>query len=56
MIEDIAKRMGEGMAEFIEREVTTVEDYDKYCYYVAGLVGVGLSQVNLFFSHLLFVF
>jgi len=34
------------MAEFIEREVITLEDWDLYCHYVAGLVGVGLS--NLF--------
>ncbi len=33
------------MAEFIEKEVLTVADYDLYCHYVAGLVGIGLSQV-----------
>lgn len=37
------KRMGDGMAEFIEKDVETVDDYDKYCFYVAGLVGLGLS-------------
>lgn len=26
-------------------QVETVEDYDLYCHYVAGLVGVGLSQL-----------
>ncbi len=45
VIADITRRMGEGMAEFIEKEVLTVKDYDLYCHYVAGLVGIGLSQV-----------
>ena len=42
---DITKRMGEGMADFIEKEIETVEEYDTYCFYVAGLVGVGLSKL-----------
>lgn len=42
--------MGEGMAEFIEREVLTVADYDLYCHYVAGLVGIGLSQVRFYLA------
>ncbi|MQM13925.1 hypothetical protein Taro_046853, partial [Colocasia esculenta] len=46
VIEDITQRMGAGMAKFICQEVETVEDYDEYCHYVAGLVGLGLS--NLF--------
>jgi farnesyl-diphosphate farnesyltransferase len=25
--------------------VITVEDYDEYCHYVAGLVGLGLSRL-----------
>lgn len=45
VIADITRRMGEGMAEFIEKEVLTIKDYDLYCHYVAGLVGIGLSQV-----------
>jgi len=45
VIADITKRMGAGMAEFIPKEVKTVDEYDKYCYYVAGLVGVGLSKL-----------
>eukprot|EP00899_Mesostigma_viride_P007233 jgi/Mesvir1/16510/Mv10063-RA.1 len=45
VIADITRRMGEGMAEFIVREVETVEDYDLYCHYVAGLVGLGLSRL-----------
>ncbi|OVA20399.1 Squalene/phytoene synthase [Macleaya cordata] len=44
-IEDITKRMGAGMAKFILKEVETVDEYDEYCHYVAGLVGLGLSKL-----------
>eukprot|EP00262_Sarcandra_glabra_P009910 TRINITY_DN24744_c0_g1_i1.p1 TRINITY_DN24744_c0_g1~~TRINITY_DN24744_c0_g1_i1.p1 ORF type:complete len:410 (-),score=52.64 TRINITY_DN24744_c0_g1_i1:517-1746(-) len=44
-IEDITKRMGAGMAKYICKEVETVDDYDEYCHYVAGLVGLGLSKL-----------
>ncbi|KAK9691022.1 hypothetical protein RND81_09G171100 [Saponaria officinalis] len=44
-IEDITKRMGAGMAKFICNEVKTVDDYDEYCHFVAGLVGLGLSKL-----------
>jgi len=43
VIADICKRMGYGMAEFLQKEVVTVKDYELYCHYVAGLVGIGLS-------------
>jgi farnesyl-diphosphate farnesyltransferase len=45
VIADITKRMGRGMADFIESEVNTLEDWDTYCHYVAGLVGIGLSDL-----------
>ncbi|KAJ6827588.1 squalene synthase-like [Iris pallida] len=45
VIEDITKRTGAGMAKFICKEVETVNDYDEYCHYVAGLVGLGLSKL-----------
>ncbi|KAK7257984.1 hypothetical protein RIF29_32349 [Crotalaria pallida] len=44
-IEDITLRMGAGMAKFICKEVETIDDYDEYCHYVAGLVGLGLSKL-----------
>ncbi|KAB2603221.1 squalene synthase-like [Pyrus ussuriensis x Pyrus communis] len=44
-IEDITRRMGDGMAKFILKEVETIDDYDEYCHYVAGLVGLGLSKL-----------
>lgn len=43
VITDICYKMGNGMADFGESEVKTIEDYDQYCHYVAGLVGIGLS-------------
>lgn len=45
VIVDTCKRMGEGMADFSERAIVTVADYDLYCHYVAGLVGCGLSDL-----------
>ncbi|KAG1666441.1 hypothetical protein FOA52_015111 [Chlamydomonas sp. UWO 241] len=45
VIADITRRMGEGMHEYIVKDVVTIEDYNKYCHYVAGLVGIGLSQL-----------
>lgn len=45
IINDICRRMGEGMAEFVEKPIKTMADYDKYCHYVAGLVGIGLSDL-----------
>lgn len=43
VIDNITKQMGHGMADFAEKNVKTVGDYDLYCHYVAGLVGIGLS-------------
>mmetsp|Transcript_9663 Transcript_9663/g.14555 ORF Transcript_9663/g.14555 Transcript_9663/m.14555 type:complete len:451 (+) Transcript_9663:23-1375(+) len=51
VIKDITQRMGHGMAEFLGSgtdRVHTIQEWDKYCHYVAGLVGIGLS--NLFAS------
>eukprot|EP00967_Tisochrysis_lutea_P001223 scaffold1624_cov16-Tisochrysis_lutea.AAC.1 len=45
VIADITKGMGDGMAKFIEKEVKKTSEYDLYCHYVAGLVGIGLSQL-----------
>lgn len=45
VIADICHRMGCGMAEFVDKDVTSKQDWDKYCHYVAGLVGIGLSRL-----------
>ena len=45
VIVDINRQMGEGMASFVERKVESIADYDLYCHYVAGLVGIGLSDL-----------
>ncbi|KZT59064.1 farnesyl-diphosphate farnesyltransferase [Calocera cornea HHB12733] len=52
VIRDITKKTGKGMADFCDRVspgrsfyVETIEEYDLYCHYVAGLVGEGLSRL-----------
>eukprot|EP01035_Chromulina_nebulosa_P018819 gene18819-24591_t len=49
VIQDITKRMGQGMASFVQRDLkqgtVTIEDYNLYCHFVAGLVGEGLSRL-----------
>ena len=38
--------MGIGMADFCEgKKVVTMEDYNLYTHYVAGLVGIGLTRL-----------
>lgn len=44
-IKDICMRMGHGMADYQEKKVSSLESYDLYCHYVAGLVGWGLSDL-----------
>lgn len=52
IIKDITKKMGNGMADYINDEefnlngVNTIKDYDLYCHYVAGLVGEGLTKIS----------
>ncbi|KAL3469424.1 isoprenoid synthase domain-containing protein [Aspergillus californicus] len=51
IIQDITDKMGNGMADYVRKaaledaSVKTVEEYDLYCYYVAGLVGEGLTRL-----------
>jgi len=49
VISDINKRMGAGMARFVAADLKqgtrSMEEYDLYCHFVAGLVGEGLSRL-----------
>ncbi|NXL93068.1 FDFT synthase, partial [Alectura lathami] len=45
VISDICHKMGVGMAEFLEKKVDSQHEWDQYCHYVAGLVGIGLSRL-----------
>ncbi|GFG20761.1 probable squalene synthase [Aspergillus udagawae] len=51
VIKDITGRMGNGMADYCRKaalddaSVKTVEEYDLYCWYVAGLVGEGSTRL-----------
>ncbi|AAS53815.1 AFR444Cp [Eremothecium gossypii ATCC 10895] len=51
VIADITHKMGNGMADYILDEkfnlsgLETIQDYDRYCHYVAGLVGDGLTHL-----------
>ncbi|XP_054843904.1 squalene synthase-like isoform X2 [Eublepharis macularius] len=45
VIVEVCHRMGLGMAEFLEKKVDSKQDWDRYCHYVAGLVGIGLSRL-----------
>ncbi|KAI9680350.1 MAG: bifunctional farnesyl-diphosphate farnesyltransferase/squalene synthase [Trizodia sp. TS-e1964] len=50
IIKDITEKMGNGMADYAkdashEAGINSIQDYDLYCYYVAGLVGEGLTRL-----------
>ncbi|KAH1490587.1 hypothetical protein LV164_007014 [Aspergillus fumigatus] len=51
VIKDITEKMGNGMADYCRKaalddaSVKTVEEYDLYCWYVAGLVGEGSTRL-----------
>jgi farnesyl-diphosphate farnesyltransferase len=53
IIKDMCQKMGNGMADYAQNDkiikegVQTVEDYELYCHYVAGLVGEGLTRLFL---------
>jgi len=49
VISDITQRMATGMAEFVGKDLgqgtVDVKQYNRYCHFVAGLVGEGLSRL-----------
>lgn len=46
---DITRRMAAGMAEYVGKDLgqgtTDIVEYNRYCHFVAGLVGEGLSRL-----------
>lgn len=48
VISRICKEMGEGMVLYLDRELENTSEYNEYCYYVAGLVGKGLTELFAF--------
>ncbi len=47
VITDITNEMAVGMNKYAHETVESYADWDDYCYYVAGLVGIGLSRLFL---------
>lgn len=49
IIIEISRQMGYGMSKYIDGNLMNgtekISDYNEYCYYVAGLVGTGLTQL-----------
>ena len=46
IILNIVKKMGNGMSNFINvGEIIDIDMYNQYCYIVAGLVGIGMTQL-----------
>ncbi|KAJ7597732.1 squalene synthase [Mycena floridula] len=48
IIIDITRKMATGMADYAAKKtlaLETIEEYDLYCHYVAGVVGEGLSRI-----------
>merc|ERR1712151_609521 len=49
IIDDITQRMADGMAEYVGKDLgqgtEDVSEYNRYCHFVAGLVGEGLSRL-----------
>uniref|UniRef100_A0A0B7A0C6 Squalene synthase n=1 Tax=Arion vulgaris TaxID=1028688 RepID=A0A0B7A0C6_9EUPU len=45
IISESCQKMGEGMTVFLEKKIDTITEWDEYCYYVAGLVGIGLAKL-----------
>jgi len=49
VISDITFRMATGMAEFVNKDLgqgtSDISQYNRYCHFVAGLVGEGLSRL-----------
>lgn len=47
VITEITHEMAIGMNKYAHKNVESYDDWNDYCYYVAGLVGIGLSKLFL---------
>ena len=45
VIRETAGQMGDGLASYLDKRIVSVADWDEYCLYAAGLVGVGLTRL-----------
>ncbi|XP_063296882.1 squalene synthase-like isoform X2 [Pelobates fuscus] len=45
IIVDMCNKMGVGTADFLEKEIDSLNDWDKYCHCVGGMLGVALSRI-----------
>ena len=45
IINNIMKKMAKGMIKYLDSNINTIEEYNDYCYYVAGLVGEILTKI-----------
>jgi len=45
IIKDICHKMALGMCHYLQNIVVSVQDYNLYCHFVAGLVGHGLTRL-----------
>lgn len=45
IIRDTTDEIAEGMIKYINRPIETMADYNEYCYYASGVLGVGLTKL-----------
>lgn len=45
IIRDVVDEMADGMIKYANASIETMAEYNEYCYYVAGLVGVGVTRL-----------
>jgi len=45
VISEITQRMGEGMVKYLTAQIDSRADYNEYCHFTAGLMGLGLTRL-----------
>ncbi|XP_066482506.1 squalene synthase-like [Tiliqua scincoides] len=45
VIANTCHKSGQGLAEFLQKKMDSVKDWEKYCHYASGLVGIGFFQL-----------